>query len=430
MQIILEVIEGPHRGRKFSFDRHDTFIVGRARCAHFRLPKQDRFFSRAHFMIESNPPHCRLIDMGSANGTMVNGQRVQVVDLKDGDLIQGGNTVLRVSFVADADLPTSATQMPPGPAKPPPLPPQSPSTTETHLPAHLDLPPEAAEHAEDLPPIEGYRIVKRLGQGGMGVVYLAARSSDAAQVALKTIRPTAAGSELEVQRFLREAGILRRLRHRHIVAFHEMGRAGELIYFVMDYVPGADAGRLLKRQGPLAIARAVRLVCQALDGLDYAHRQGIVHRDVKPSNLLVSQQEGVEVARLADFGLAHLYQSSPLSGLTLLGDVAGTTPYMPPEQITDFRHVSPAADQYSLAAALYRLLTGCFLYDFEGLPTQERMLKILFDEPVAIRDRRQGLPAGLPEVIHRALQKDATARFPHAAALRDALLPFAAFGVR
>jgi len=432
MQIVLEVVEGPHRGRRFTFDGHDHFIVGRARCAHFRLPKKDPYFSRVHFMVEFNPPHCRLVDAGSMNGTRVNGRRVQAADLKDGDLIQAGGTVLKVSFLPP---PEPSGAVPPHKTPPPLSAPAAPAaqglpSTDTYRPAIAEAPAEASAAAqkadEALPVIEGYQITGQLGRGGMGVVYRASRESDRSEVALKVIRPAAAGSEHQIHRFLREANILRQLRHPNIVAFHEMGLAGELIYFAMDYVPGTDASTLLKRDGPLETGRAVRLVCQVLEALQYAHAEGFVHRDVKPANLLVTGPAGYEVSKLADFGLARVYHASPLSGLTTLGDVGGTTPYLPPEQITAYREVNPAADQYATAATLYRLLTGKYLYDFQDLPTEQRMAKILLDEPVPIQNHRPHLPDALAQLIHHALEKDPAARFPDAAAFRDALLPFAA----
>jgi len=435
MQIVLEVIEGPHRGHRFTFDGHDNFIVGRARAAHFRLPQKDPYFSRVHFMVEVNPPHCRMVDMGSTNGTGVNGVRVDSADLEHGDLIQGGDTVLRVSFIEQGEQPDEPVAER---RKPPPLssakqkkpPSAAVGGTESFAGAMPELSAELmpaatrGKDAADAPVIEGYEIVRELGRGGMGVVYLATRSADSSPVALKTIRPAAGGSGREVKRFLREATILRKLRHAHVVAFHEMGHVGELLYFAMDYVPGIDAARLLGSRGPLAIDRAVRLMCQALMALDHAHALGFVHRDVKPANLLICKSEGVEVCKLADFGLARVYHSSSLSGLTLMGDAGGTMPYMPPEQITRYRDVSPLADQYSAAATLYRLLTGHHVLDFEGVPSEKQLTKILFDPAVPIRRRRRDIPQRLADVIHQALAKEPAERFPNAAAFRAALMPF------
>src|SRR5438477_12887901 len=105
MRLTLTVIEGPHRGQEFAFAEHDTFLVGRSVHAHFQLPLKDRYFSRIHFMMEVNPPHCRLIDMGSHNGTYVNGQRVLSADLHDGDQIRAGHTIIRLTVLSASDQP-------------------------------------------------------------------------------------------------------------------------------------------------------------------------------------------------------------------------------------------------------------------------------------------------------------------------------------
>jgi len=428
MKVVLEVIEGPHRGRTFAFEGHDHFIVGRASCAHFRLPKQDPYFSRVHFMIEVNPPCCRLVDAGSTNGTRVNGQRVASADLQHGDLIQGGDTVLRVSLVREPDAAEELVlQGDPPVARRAKASAKLEDTRSCQPRLPVKPGPRRFDNRsleETAPAVPGCRIVRPLGRGGMGIVYLAARSCDGLQVALKTIKPAFAGSDQDVQRFLREAGILRQLRHPHIVEFYEMGVAGELLYFAMEYVPGSDASQLLRTHGPLAVGRAVRLVCHVLEALQYAHGLGFVHRDIKPANLLVSGEPGFEVAKLADFGLARVYHASPLSGLTILGDVGGTLPYMPPEQITDFRRANPLSDQYATAATLYRLLTERYLFDWHLVPESQRLSKILLDPPVPIRARRPDIPEGLAQVIHRALEKDPSCRHADAAAFRDALLPF------
>jgi serine/threonine-protein kinase len=275
-------------------------------------------------------------------------------------------------------------------------------------------------------PIPGYQIVRELGQGGMGVVYLALREGCGTVTALKTIKPAADAGQAAVERFLREASILRELDHPYIVAFRDQGQARGLLYFAMDFVPGADAAQLLEK-GPWPIARAVRLVCQVLEALEYAHGKGIVHRDIKPANVLVTKVEGREEARLLDFGLARVYQASKLSGLTLAGQVAGTAAFMAPEQIVSFRECKPAADQYAVAATLYNLLTGEHVHDFPAA-YQERLLLILNEKAVPIRSRRPDVPEALARVIHRALAKEPGERFADVRAMRQALLDCLAEG--
>jgi serine/threonine-protein kinase len=259
----------------------------------------------------------------------------------------------------------------------------------------------------------------------MGVVYLALREGDGTRVALKTIRPEVAVTDKEVQRFLREARILGELDHPNIVAFREMGESGGLFHFAMDFVTGVDASRLQKQHGgPLPTPRAVRLVGQLLQALDYAHAKRFVHRDVKPANMLVTEEGGRDVVKVSDFGLARVYQTSKISGLTFKGDLGGTFAFMAPEQITDLRDSRPPVDQYSAGATLYKLLTDRYVYDLP--PRLEQQVQtILFTDPVPILSRRADLPAGLAAVVHRALSRDPSDRFQDVRAMRRALAPFA-----
>jgi serine/threonine-protein kinase len=259
----------------------------------------------------------------------------------------------------------------------------------------------------------------------MGVVYEAVREADGQRVAIKTVLPAVRPTEEEMKRFLREADVLRQLQHPHVVAFREVGEGGGVLFFVMDFVEGADAARLLKEHGPLPVGRAVGWTCQLLEALAHAHAKGYVHRDIKPANLLVSRAAGREVVKLADFGLARAYQASALSGLTMTGSAGGTPAFMPPEQITDFRRVRPAADQYAAAATLYNLLSGRLLYD--GDPsTVNLFLKVLQEEPVPLQQRRPDLPPALTAAVQRALARRPEDRFPDVGGLRQALLPLAA----
>ncbi len=174
----------------------------------------------------------------------------------------------------------------------------------------------------------------------------------------------------------------------------------------------------------MTLPRALSLVCQLLGALDYAHRCGFVHRDIKPSNMLVANVTGKEEVRLADFGLARVYQASHLSGLTVTGDIGGTVAFIAPEQITQYREAKPPADQYAAAATLYNLLTGKYIYDLpREIPKQ--LALILNDDPIPIRDRRRDVPEPLAVIIHKALARDPGDRYPDVRAFLAALTPFA-----
>jgi serine/threonine-protein kinase len=463
-RLTLSVTDGPHAGRTFTLDGHECFVVGRGKCAHFKLPLKDKYFSRFHFMIEFNPPFCRLLDLGSTNHTFVNGKRAMKADLETGDIITGGKTVIRVLIgeVPDEEEAVAA-ETSPGPEGRTVAPALAPSDgldldlLTVDVPATgADLPPPGSSprvcvycrgDAADTPaatpaaraaraplctacreklharaqPIEGYALLRELGRGGMGVVYQAVRLSDDALVALKTIHRSGTATVRDIARFLREAKILRELDHPRITRFLDVGEARGRLYLVMEYVPGSDASELLKRTvAPMATPRAVGLVCQALEAMEYAHARGFVHRDVKPSNLLVAGPPGQEAVKLADFGLARIYEASRLSGLTISSDLAGTTAFLAPEQIVNYRETRPAADLYATGATLYYLLTRCLVYDFPDR-LELKVLKILQDDPVPVRRRRPELPDGLVAVIDRALSREPEARFPDARSMREAL---------
>ena len=258
----------------------------------------------------------------------------------------------------------------------------------------------------------------------MGVVYRARSTADGSLVALKVVLPAVASSPDDLTRFVREANIVKELSHPHIVPFRDLGHADGQLFFVMDLVPGVDGQALLRQsEGPLPVARAISIVCQLLEALSAAHRKGYVHRDVKPSNLLIETRPSEDFVWLADFGLARAYQASKLSGLTTTGNIGGTLPFMAPEQITHYRDVTPAADQYSAAATLYHLLTKRHTYDFPK-EVAKRLLLILQEPPKPIQQHRADLPDTLAAIIHKGLARVPTERFVDVEAFRIALLSY------
>jgi serine/threonine-protein kinase len=422
MKITLSVVKGPNRGRSFSFEGHDTFIVGRGRTAHLQLPTKDRYFSRNHFMIEVNPPLCRLTDMASRNGTYVNSERVSEADLRDGDTIRGGNTTIRVQFEADGSPKATHRAVAQRDAYPPASsrqarPPQD-DPAET-----LDAPDRPITAAETSGHFGQFDLIRELGRGGMGVVYLATKRGDRREVALKTILPQGPVNDRDIQQFLREASILKQLRHPNIVEFYDFGNVDGRVFLSMEYVAGDNLQRVLKRSGPLSVPQATRIICELLRALSFAHSRQFVHRDIKPANVLLARQERKLHVKLSDFGLARVYQASRLSGLTMQGDMGGSVAFMPPEQITNYREVQPASDLYSTAASLYTLLTGCHIFDFPDRLSQ-RLVMILQEDPVPILSRRTDIPRQLADVIHRGLQREPSDRYVSAAAMRQALQPF------
>jgi serine/threonine-protein kinase len=378
------------------------------------LPEDDRKASGLHFIIFLEPTSCRLCDC-SKHGTFVNGMAVlrADADLRHSDVVRASRSVFRVELRRrgqPADLVPSPTVVirPPGEAtqsEGPVLPaPTAP------LPATVQVP--------------GYRLLPlpALGNGSGGAVWLA-EASGGGLVALKLLHPDPILSREVRVRFERESSHLRDLRHRYIVGFRDAGVTAEgRLYLAMEYVNGRNAAKVVEEQGPMEVGRAVRLACQVLEALAYAHGAGVVHRDVKPSNILLTEGPAEEV-RLADFGLAKAYQSAA-GDVTLPDAMGGTLAYVAPDQLADFRRAGPLADQFSAAATLYHLLSGRCPYD--ATTNWELLDRIRQGDVLPLSRRRGGLPDGLAVAVHRALERDPKGRFPTAEDFRQALLPFAA----
>jgi len=430
MLVTFHVVAGPQVGRDFTFDQHDTFLIGRSEDAQFCLP-HDRFFSRHHCILEIAPPQAFLRDLGSTNGTFVNGMRVETSYLKSGDRIQGGETVIEVEVSAGSeDFISTARNL--GSSQTAivdvsclncgKLATAEASSPEDRLSYICD---ECREKLKQNPqPIPNYQMIRVIGQGGMGSVMLARSEGDGRAVAIKTLLPEVAVSEQSLKRFMREIEVASSLQHTNIVRYIEHGTHKGLVYLVTEFISGMDASRLAKmRGGKLNYREMVRIIEQTLAALDFAHSEGFVHRDIKEQNILVSGEFPNSVAKLTDFGLSKSFKQTGMSGVTMVGDVAGTIAYMPPEQVRDFKEVKPPSDIYAVGMTAYSLLTGANALDISAKAGIAETVKAIFEKPIIpIRSRVPDIPPHVASVIETALSKLVENRWRTAGAMREALL--------
>jgi serine/threonine protein kinase len=241
-----------------------------------------------------------------------------------------------------------------------------------------------------------YRLEGRLGVGGMSTVHLAFDSRLERYVAIKLLAEHLADDPTFVSRFRREALAAARLVHPNIVQVFDFGfdQGQHQQFIVMEHVPGNSCAELLRDQGHLRLSQAIDIVCQSCRGLDYAHRHGVVHRDVKPGNLLVSDQD---VVKLADFGIAR---ATDQSSITQVGSVLGTAAYLAPEQAHG-EEAGPRADIYSLGVVTYQLISGRLPYEAASL--SELALKQQRERPYPLDDLIPEVPKALAAAVARAL---------------------------
>ncbi len=244
-----------------------------------------------------------------------------------------------------------------------------------------------------------YRLDRELGQGGMATVYLAEDLKHRRKVALKVLRPELAAT-LGPDRFFREIEVAARLQHPHILPLHDSGEAQGFLYYVMPYVEGQNLRGRLTRQGELPIHEAVKLLAEVADALAYAHAQGVVHRDIKPDNVLLSGRH----ALVTDFGVAKaVSEATGRQALTTAGIALGTPAYMAPEQAAADPNLDHRVDIYALGAMGYELLAG--RPPFTGLSSQEVLAAHVTQQPESVATRRPAVPDALAAVIMKCLAK-------------------------
>ncbi len=325
--------------------------------------------------------------------------------------------------------------MPPPPADkrriPPPdeatLPPSVPGSrpasasagNDATVPVVSNVPPQLLNHPR-------YRVLKLLGQGGMGAVYLAEHLVMGRRVALKTINTQFLANGDAVSRFHREVRAAAKLQHPNVVAAYDAEQAGGLHFLVMEYVDGVSVAEYARRKRPLPVDQACVLVSQAALGLQHAHEQGLIHRDVKPANLMLTRKGQVKVL---DFGLAQFARQEDAradAAQTASGAVLGTADYIAPEQTSSSRKVDIRADVYSLGCTLYYLLAG--QVPFPDGTIIDKFIHHATDTPPELASLRPELPPELVEVVEKMMAKRPEDRYQTPGEVCLALRPFASPG--
>jgi predicted Ser/Thr protein kinase len=282
-------------------------------------------------------------------------------------------------------------------------------------PAHPSDPGDALRTALETALGFQYRVERLLGRGGMGAVYLACELALDREVAIKVLPPERGADEERRARFRREARTAARLSHPNIVPLITFGEVNGLAYYVMGYVHGESLADRMRRQGRIASDDAARLLSDLADALDYAHRRGVVHRDIKPDNVLIDAESGR--ALLTDFGIARAQGGQ---NLTTTGTIVGTPRYMSPEQAAGASNLDGRSDLYSLGVLGYEMLAARL--PFEGKTPSDQLLQRLSQPPLPLSPRVPDAPRWLTSAITRCLERDPAARWSDARTLRQQIL--------
>lgn len=513
--VLLTSVKGPLNGTKYRFDEPMLCMIGRSTGCMIQLTgNEGEGVSRHHCLLDIRPPNAFLSDLGSRNGTFVNGRRLETNErektspsdppravihpLADGDRIRIGCNLFQVSLVAALRCRICGRELPETPdneedsgqdlsktqclictecltrGQTSPVQPAAKTILfpvcsvcgariacsgdgcrdgeawEENAGAFIcknclanrpergktfRMPELEIRRKSGLLTLPGYRVLKQIGRGGMGAVYLAESIETLEKVALKILLPEIAVYEQCREDFIREAENLKQLRHPNIVELKDCACGDSALYLVLEFCSEGTLKEFMRRAGgTLPLQTALDIARQVLDALDYAHNvrmeqlslfdnqtytvNGLVHRDIKPSNIFLSRQDGTLLAKIADFGIAKAFDLAGISGCTRTGDFSGTLGFIPKQQFLNYKYVKPEVDIWAAAASLYYMLTGKTPRDFFNVRDAVRIFDTL---PVPLRERNPDIPHVIAEVVDSALDDREKLRFKTASQLAFAL---------
>ena len=411
MKICLKVVAGALKGQTFSFEDYNKISIGRSPKAYFSFP-QDPKISRLHCLLEFVPPYnCYVQDLGSSNGTFygipdsktqkILFQRIDEVHVENNHYIRVGGTTFRVHippfkitrYCEICKCMVKDDSFAKGEA----------STFANKYYCEKCRKPE---EEKPISIIEDFEVLRRIGSGAMGAVYLARHIKTKRSLVLKIAHPSMQPNENQIKRFLREAEYGADLRHKYIVNYYRAGysRAHGFFYIPMEYVPGIDLQQYINNNnGPLQLNVAKRFILQLVEAIEFLHENKIIHRDIKPSNVLVVKKKNSFNVKLADLGLAKRYEETGLSGLTMSNKGLGTPDYLAPEQLENAKGADERSDIYSTAATIYQMVTNHKIFTGN---LREMFTKILNEDPIPMREYIPSLPENFEKIVMLCLNKE------------------------
>ena len=429
MKVRLEVKKGADKGKVFEFTGHDIFLFGRSELAKCHLAN-DNFVSRFHFLMEINPPKVWLKDLGSKNGTFVNGVKyggrivpdphdLGMKKLSRSDAVNNLNSILfETELFNDDEICVGDNSI-------------YVTVRNNRKPYERSLKSESDSYGLDIESllnivstgkpdvisaIPDYEIVRKIGEGGMGTVYLARGLVSSGNVAIKIIKPEQELNQKIVKRFReREMVIVKSLEHKNITHCFDVDFRNGLYYIVMEYINGNDIQQIITRKGPFGVQEACRIIVETLEGLSYLHTHNIIHRDIKPSNIIISKDNKVKIT---DFGLAKDITNT--NSLTKSSEYAGTYPFMPPEQLYNFKHCNFSTDVFSVGATLYYMCTKKYPHDYPK--GKDVMLVNIQDPVIPVENRGVKIKQEIADVINKAVSLKMNERYQTAKEMQQALI--------
>ncbi len=393
----LVIISGPDAGRSFALEDGAALTVGRGQDTNAQLT--DPHCSRQHFQLQVAEGKILLKDLGSSSGTHVNGSPASETRVGPGDVVQIGQTQLRI---------------------------EGPGMAEHTVAAQA--PPAAGGGGAALvgTQIHHYEVTKVLSQGSTSVVLLARDSEKNRDVALKVLLPELATDEEEMQRFIRAMKTMHPIRHPNIIRIYNAGKTNDHVWVAMEYVDGESVAAMIERIGTVGMLDwrdAFRVCVHIARALNEAFEHKIIHRNITPENILVRSED--KVAKLGDMMLAKALEGTKVEQITQPGQLIGPIPFMPPERTLGSSDVDCRADIYSLGATVYALLTGRPPVEGGNLP--ELIMKIRDETPQRPKDFQLAIDDMFEGVVLRMLEKRPEERFQEPADLVKELERIAQF---